>query len=210
MKLNNKNLEIENEKFKVVQFDEERYEKSNRTHLYYIVECKKCGCQFSRKKEAIVNRFDKLICPDCRHNRNGKPLNTLLYNVYIHYKNNAKARNIEWELNEEDFKQLVTQNCYYCGDEPKQTSTSTYKDNFEAINGIDRIDSNKSYNVENCVSCCATCNIMKGTLSKYSFLSQIHKIYNKCIKSSETIENTLENNESKQSTPQANGGGNGN
>lgn len=208
MKLNNKNLEKENENFKVIQFDKERYEKSNRKHLYYIVECKKCGCKFSRKKEAIIKGFDKLICPDCKHNRNGKPLNTLLYNVYIHYISNARNRNIKWELDEENFKRLITQDCYYCGAKPKQTLTSTYKDNFEVINGIDRIDSNKSYNVDNCVSCCATCNMMKGTLSKNDFLNQIYKIFNKCIKSSETIENVP--NKSEQSTLQANGNGNGN
>lgn len=209
MKLINKNLEKENENFKVVQFDEKRYEENNRKHLYYIVECKKCSYKFSRKKDAITHGFDKLVCPECRHNRNGKSLNTLLYNVYVHYVNNAKQRKIEWELDEQDFKHLITQNCYYCGAEPKQTLTSTYKDKFEAINGIDRIDSSKSYNVNNCVSCCSTCNMMKGTLSKYNFLSQIHKIYNKCIKSSETIENTS-NDGNEQSTSQANGDGNGN
>lgn len=40
MKLLDKTLELENDKFKIIKFDEERYEKSNRTHLYYLIQCK--------------------------------------------------------------------------------------------------------------------------------------------------------------------------
>ena len=59
MKLLDKTLELENDKFKIIKFDEERYEKSNRTHLYYLIQCKKCGEIFSRKKDCIHN-FENL------------------------------------------------------------------------------------------------------------------------------------------------------
>lgn len=49
----NKELNWENDEFKVIKFDLERYEKMNRKHLYYIIECKHCHSQFSRKKEFL-------------------------------------------------------------------------------------------------------------------------------------------------------------
>ena len=200
MKLTNKNLELENENFKVIEFDSDRYEKNKRAHLYYKIQCKRCGEVFSRKKEAL-NNFDNLKCRNCIHNRFGKCLNTLLYNAFTHYKNNAKARNIDWNLSEEEFKEIVSKPCYYCGENPQRTKTVSYKNTFEKITGVDRIDSSKGYNTDNCVSCCKHCNIMKNKFSKFEFLSRIEKIYNNIIKSSTTI--------SKESTLQANGNGNG-
>lgn len=51
MKLLDKTLNIETNKYKVIDFDSERYEKNNRAHLYYKIQCKKCGNIFSRKKK---------------------------------------------------------------------------------------------------------------------------------------------------------------
>lgn len=42
--------------------------------------------------------------------------------------------------------------------------------------GIDRVDSAKSYNAENCVPCCKVCNYMKRSLSRSEFLSHIAMI----------------------------------
>lgn len=50
MKLLDKTLELENDKFKIIKFDEERYEKSNRTHLYYLIQCKNAVKYFLEKK----------------------------------------------------------------------------------------------------------------------------------------------------------------
>lgn len=200
MKLLNKTLKLENNKFKIIGFDKNRYEKNNRTHLYYLIQCKTCGEIFSRKKDCI-HHFENLKCKNCIHNRYGKCLNTLLYNVFIHYKNNAKQRNIKWNLSEEEFKDIITQPCTYCGESPNIIKTTSYKDKYEKINGIDRIDSNKDYSKNNCVPCCQMCNIMKNKFSKEDFIKKVKLIYNNYIKSSTTI--------LKESTLQANGNGNG-
>lgn len=57
----NKELNWENDEFKVIKFDLERYEKMNRKHLYYIIECKHCHSQFSRKKE-FLEKINKIYC----------------------------------------------------------------------------------------------------------------------------------------------------
>jgi len=82
---------------------------------------------------------------------------------FTHYKGQAKARNIDFNLSRKDFKALWQQPCSYCG--------ST----IDTI-GIDRIDSSKAYSQGNCISCCQTCNSMKNEKSDGEFRAQINLI----------------------------------
>lgn len=70
-------------------------------------------------------------------------------------KNKAiKKRKIEWSLTFEEYKNLISMSCYYCDNklgEPVKRST-----------GLDRLDSNKGYEISNVVSCCYVCNCIKN------------------------------------------------
>lgn len=46
--------------------------------------------------------------------------------------------------------------------------------------GADRLDPSKGYELGNVVSCCTTCNYLKGTYTEKDFLTLIHKIANNC------------------------------
>lgn len=81
------------------------------------------------------------------------------------YKSGASARNINQNLTDEEFKSFQKLPCSYCGSE------------IETI-GLDRIDSNKGYQLDNIISCCSVCNKMKMDLSYDKFINQINKIYN--------------------------------
>ena len=61
--------------------------------------------------------------------------------------------------------------------------TISYKDKYELVNGIDRLDSSKGYTINNCVPCCSKCNLMKSNFKKEDFLQHISKIYNFSISS---------------------------
>ena len=200
MKINDKTLIIpENNNFEIVDFDYDEYEKHNRKRWFYKLKCKHCGTIFTKRKESIVHKPDSIICPTCHDNRHGV-LNTLEYDMLIHYKSGAKNRNKEWDLSDEEFKNLIHGNCYYCGHEPILRYNKDYKRNI-LVNGIDRLDSNKGYVSGNVVSCCSQCNSMKLDYSVEEFKNKVLDIYNHFIKSSTTI--------SKESTSQANGDGNG-
>jgi hypothetical protein len=203
MKIHNKeDFKKENDRFEVIGFDKDRYEKSKRIHLFYLLRCKKCGHIISRKKDLITSNFDNLECDNCLFTRNGSILNVLEYRIYTYYKHNAETRNISWNLSEEEFKSLIYQNCEYCGEKPSMYRTAQYKNKTIYYNGIDRIDSSVGYTIENCVPCCDICNRMKNKYSVDIFLNKIKQIYNHCfIEGSTTI--------SKESTSQANGDGNG-
>ena len=76
------------------------------------------------------------------------------------------------ELGLEEWSELVLSDCSYCGDPPSRR-VSGYN---TMINGIDRIDNDMGYLVENVTTCCWRCNKMKGTMSKDDFLRQVNKI----------------------------------
>lgn len=196
----NEVLNIENDTFKVLSIDEEGT-KLNSRRTRYFVQCKKCGKIFSRKASVIRKSLESIQCANCRRNRHNKPLNTLTYKAYCYYRTGAKTRNLEWNLTEEEFNKLIKSNCVYCGVAPCKRQTISYKDDYELINGIDRVNSKKGYNISNCVPCCSKCNSMKSNLMKNDFLNHVSKIYNFSIKGSTTI--------SKESTSEANADGSG-
>lgn len=96
-----------------------------------------------------------------------KELNTKAYEIY---KYSAKKRNLEFSISLEQLTQLVKGKCYYCDFEPRKYTDSVR-------NGIDRIDSSMGYTVKNTLSCCSTCNMMKGKLTHDTFLDKIKTIY---------------------------------
>lgn len=85
----------------------------------------------------------------------------------VRYK--ARKRGKAWELNNEEAFSIITGECKYCGfkpDWPKQRI------------GIDRLDNNKGYTIENSVPCCFTCNSAKGTKSLEEFKDWLKRLIN--------------------------------
>lgn len=110
-------------------------------------------------RETTLNRYYRL------YNCTGEEYQIRLHNRkrLISIKNNAQARDLKFLLSDEQAINLLHQNCYYC--------------NKEEADGIDRIDSNKDYTIDNCVPCCKICNVMKNKFSNDVFFTQIKKIY---------------------------------
>jgi hypothetical protein len=65
-------------------------------------------------------------------------------------------------LSFQEFSNLINKPCTYCG--------------IESSKGIDRIDSTKSYTIENSTPCCGRCNEMKSSYTKENFIEHIKKI----------------------------------
>jgi len=87
---------------------------------------------------------------------------------YKVYMNKAKARNIPFELTQEQFLRcLRNAQCYLCG----VSEQVTYL-------GVDRVNNSVGYEVSNVEPCCSTCNYMKNNTSLKDFLNHLQKIYN--------------------------------
>ena len=91
----------------------------------------------------------------------------------------AKRRKINFDIAYEDFVTFSKDKCHYCSAEPKQCINFAkfgHRGNF-LYNGLDRIDSDKGYVIDNIVTCCRDCNCAKASLSYNDFLNLIKKIY---------------------------------
>lgn len=97
--------------------------------------------------------------------------------IIAQYKRHAKRRNLIFNISENDFINLISKNCFYCGLPPSNLKkTKNYKQGL-LYSGIDRVVSSNGYNKENCVPCCEQCNKSKMAQSEESFLSWIKRVY---------------------------------
>jgi len=105
----------------------------------------------------IIIEVEAIILPKKKRNSfKGLPAK------YVNYLLRAKRKNIAFEFSVEEFSKLTAKNCYYCGGEGF---------------GIDRINSKLGYTIDNTVSSCTKCNMMKYIWSKNDFIHHIKKIY---------------------------------
>jgi len=89
---------------------------------------------------------------------------------YNYYKREAENKGREYLLTKNQSIEYFMGDCYYCGssafDGVLSTNNGEYRVHHEYIilNGIDRKDNNKGYTVDNCVTACAMCNMLKGDI----------------------------------------------
>lgn len=142
---------------------------------------KSCGClkilylpktfNYNRKEQILIHLYNSTIK---RRSKNRG------WNNYIDFFN---------------FKKLVLSNCHYCNSEPfskisdrkKNKNKILRSDEFVYVNGIDRINSDLGYVLENVVPCCKYCNIAKNIMSDNEFKIWIEKIYEHYIKNNLNI-----------------------
>lgn len=101
--------------------------------------------------------------------------------IFNAYKKSASVRKIKFKLSREEFTEMIKFPCFYCGKVNSNSRKDRLTNDLIYYNGVDRLDSNLHYNSNNTVSCCSTCNYMKGTLSVPEFLAQISLVYNKNV-----------------------------
>jgi len=84
----------------------------------------------------------------------------------------AKKRCLHVSLSKQEYELLTTnQNCHYCEEKLP-----------EAGHGLDRIDSEQGYTIDNVVPCCTTCNMILRDMPKpeaYTHMRQMLQIYEK-------------------------------
>lgn len=86
-----------------------------------------------------------------------------LFNKLRTYFDRAYNREKYFLLTPEEFINLLSSSCNYCGNNAGMT--------------IDRTDSSLGYTVDNSKSCCNICNSMKFVSVEFDFLQHIKRIY---------------------------------
>jgi hypothetical protein len=148
--------------------------------------CEKCGKEVIIRSNTLLS--GRAISCGC-HGKivTRKPPGVRAWNTYFYsYKSSAKIRNISFDLTFEEFKEICTKNCYYSDHSPRKINKIKNDKRCKKFytqeginrqiiyaNGIDRLDNNKGYTVNNCVACCRICNTMKMELSVEEFKNHI-------------------------------------
>jgi len=97
-------------------------------------------------------------------------------------KYSAKRRGYEWQLTKEQAHVFMQQPCFYCGIEPSRQINSIYCNRAHLYNGLDRIDNERGYMIDNVVPCCSKCNYAKHTMCQEEFKNWICRIYEHFVK----------------------------
>jgi len=138
----------------------------------------RCDCGNIRIADGCNLRNGSIHSCGCIH---GKPKYYAAFKqLYNQYNQNAKNRNHELKISEDDFLNLTQRDCFYCGSPPKNVYKAAKKGasgNIDYIySGLDRIDSNGDYSVENVVPCCKVCNGAKSKMKYEEFIAWVEAI----------------------------------
>lgn len=94
--------------------------------------------------------------------------------VWAKYLKQAESRGHIWALSAEDFDRLTAQDCHYCGLIPSNTARN--RRSVWVYSGIDRMDNTCGYTLNNVVSCCRTCNILKARMPYAEFIAYLNRV----------------------------------
>jgi hypothetical protein len=139
--------------------------------------CKICNIfKLDRKLEEVNLHFDKLILRpkfatvSISTEIPNSEMGAKIKNKINNYKQKSKERKIQLSLTDSQIIVLIKSNCNYC-DRPADLDQGKF-------NGIDRVNNEIHYTLDNCVSCCKYCNAAKNNLPINEFISWIEKIHN--------------------------------
>ena len=125
-----------------------------------------CGCAV---RESIKNKLHekKLSVQDS---------DASMLRLYSIYKSRASKRGYVFNLSIEEFKELTSSNCFYCGVVPLTEIYSKNRNKPYLYNGLDRTNNLKGYILENVKPCCKTCNYAKKDLTENQFFEYINRL----------------------------------
>lgn len=147
----------------------------------------KCDCGSIRNYRATALRAGTVKSCGCLREEllRKSPGEANKHSLYCQYKAGAKRREIDFSLSKKDFLKLIEQNCYYCR-QPLSQKIKAYKASKNTkewieqcivyYNGIDRKNNNIGYILENCLTCCKTCNYAKHKMDLSTFKEWLIRI----------------------------------
>lgn len=124
--------------------------------------CTNHYADLKRNSEAAVLGNKQCKIPGCEKGHSGKGFCQKHYRTSVEVnkrpgtrftqsKYKAAKQGLEWSIGLEDYKNLIRQNCFYCDDAVSETGK-----------GLDRIDNDKGYTLDNVLPCCGNCNYLRG------------------------------------------------
>jgi len=108
-----------------------------------------------------------------------RPIGEVAFNnLFCRIRCSAKTRGYSWALTKDQVKLITHQPCYYCSVKPSQKAANQSGHNGTYIyNGLDRLNNELGYVIENVVPCCSACNKAKNTMTQDKFKAWVCRIY---------------------------------
>ena len=149
-----------------------------------------CQCECGNKCIVTINNLSQKQTKSCgclhkqimgKYGIKKTRKETAIKTLYKRYKDGSIVRNYNFDISYNEFKKIISKNCYYCGVIPNKEFLNRNKnilpDNKIIYNGIDRVNNKLGYNINNIVPCCEICNKMKLTMTQEDFILHIRKIF---------------------------------
>lgn len=122
-----------------------------------------CGC--SRVGERRALRGDLL-----------PPGESGFRNLRYQYAHRSKQKGLQFTLTNDEFRQLTTSDCHYCGAAPAQVMKNGHQRTAFIHNGVDRKDNSQGYTVANSLPCCKVCNTAKSAMGYVEFVTWVQRV----------------------------------
>ena len=145
-------------------------------HARWLCRCD-CGNEVVAQRKSL-ERDDAAHCGCQRKDpRNKLPSGMAGRNRTLNvYRTNARTRGLSWELSDDDFDRLTSQDCFYCGGPPSNVARGKNQSGDFTYNGIDRVHNDLGYTLDNVVTSCRICNAAKRNLSYDEFTAWLGRL----------------------------------
>ena len=131
-----------------------------------------CGKEIIRHSRHVTGNNPRSISCGCQNEfKKNFGAKAVAYQVYSSgYK--------DGDITFDQFLELSQQECYWCGEFNQNTRKHNSNPNiFYCYHGLDRIDTNKTHNLDNIVTSCWRCNNLRSNRTVPEFLTLIQDIY---------------------------------
>lgn len=167
--------------------------KDKNGHIKWLCKCK-CGKKFTTLGTNLIDGKSKSC--GCNFSKLRKNKEGSLIQLYNKFSKTAKKRQLDNDISYEVFIDIIHKNCYYCGSVPSNMFSSYFNKKGELksyakkqgideqyansikvwYNGIDRVDNNLGYHIDNIKPCCAICNRAKYRMSAEEYITWLKRI----------------------------------
>jgi hypothetical protein len=185
---------------------------SNKKSWYWSCQCK-CGVirdvdasnlVFGRSKSCGCLQNDQIQQRGVGQRPPIRPGTHAQRHILNSYMSSCKKVAREFSLSPEEFYALIAENCYYCELPPSMHRKEKFNKPDLWYNGIDRVNPNEGYHLDNVVTSCKACNWAKQRMSLDQFYSWLERMYTTAVSKGVYKKGIIYNLESKRADLVAN------